>query len=465
MLKTRAAARNRFIPSDLAWLAVAILAGGLAGASTALGVAGMVVLGVAGLVLLTFVVAAVLAKPERGMWLMLLAIPLDTAGRLIASPMVVTVYQVTLLMTLGAWGVRWLTDPVTARPRWSVLDIGIATLVAGAIWSLPGSLAPAATAISALRLVFLWLFFLLFVTWIRNEGSLRRVIILVVGTGCLTSLVALAQYALPGLPLGYTHQQVAAGGIIVRPAAFFDDPNYLATMLSFGIIAAIGMAIAARRVAHSAVWLLTTVVMSGGLFVTLSRTGWLGVMAGLVPLVLTARTDRRRWLMAISALLVVVALLAAPGAIVSRLASIGDVEGDASIRTRYLMLASSVEMIGDHWVFGTGLSAYEVAYPPYRLLGARYDIHKPHQLPLAMWVEMGIVGLVAELLIIGGVVWMLVRRRHRGWNVYEAIGLAGILAIFVQSLFQYYLYFEYLWLSLALIAVATRLPASTEEVS
>jgi O-antigen ligase len=346
-----------------------------------------------------------------------------------------------------------------------VLDIGIATLIAAALWSLPGSLAPAATVVSTLRLVFLWLFFLLFVTWIRNESSLQRIISIVVGTSCLTSLVALVQYAVPDLPLGYTHQQVAVGGIFVRPAAFFDDPNYLATMLSIGIIAAIGMAIAARRVAHSVVWLLAVVVMSGGLFVTFSRTGWLGVMFGLVPLILTARPNRRRWLMAASAVLVVVALLAAPGALVSRLASIGDVDGDASVRTRYLMLASSVEMIDDHWVFGTGLSAYEKAYPPYRLLGARQDILKPHQLPLAMWIEMGIVGLVAELLIIGGVVWMLVRRRHRGWNAFEAIGLACLLAILVQSLFQYYLYFEYLWLSMALIAVATRLPASTEEVS
>lgn len=450
--------------SAASWLAAAVALGALAGAGAAFGTGGLLVAGVIAALAAVYAVTAVYARPERGLWLLLLAVPLDTAGRLITSPVTVTVYQVALLMMLAIWGLRWLADPDDAKPRWSAVDIGIATLLAAAVWSLPGSLAPSATIISIVRLAFLWLFFLLFVTWMRGEPSLRRVVAVVVATSCAASMLALLQAAIPGLGIGYTHTQMSAEGLIARPAAFFDDPNYLATMLSVGILAAVGMAIASRRAAHVMAWLAASALMGAGLLVTLSRTGWLGVVAGLVPLVLTARPDRRRWLLAAGTAVVLAVMLVAPGAVLTRVGSIFDVTGDASVRTRVLMFESSTEIIADNWVFGTGLSGYEVAYPAYRLIGARYDILKPHQLPLAMWAEMGILGLIAELLIVGGVVWVLRHRRHRGWSPYEAIGVAGLVAMLVQSMFQYYLYFEYLWLFLAIVVVSSRLSARSEEV-
>lgn len=408
----------------------------------------------------------VLRRPEYGVVVMLLALPLDIAGRIISEPVAVTVYHISLLLMLVAWMWAWLRQPAENRPRVSVLDIGIATLVGAAVWSLPGSLNPSVTLVSITRLVFLWLFFLSVVTFVRTERDALRVVATVVFTAAGSAMLALAQGRIPNFPIGTTHLDYTLGEVAqVRPSAFFEDPNLLGTFLSVAVIAALAKAIHARRWVDAITWLVASAICAVGLVVTLSRTAFVGVALGLVVLVLTAPKRRRAWLAGAGLSIAVIAVVLAPGAIISRAESIFDIQHDSSIRTRYLMLGSTVEMIRDDWVYGTGLGAYDRAYPQYRKPGALTSITKPHQLPLAMWAEMGIMGLLAELLIVSGVVVVIRRRRHRGWNVYEALGVAGLLAVLVQSLFQYYLYFEYLWLFLALTVAATRFTRDAEEVS
>jgi len=197
--------------------------------------------------------------------------------------------------------------------------------------------------------------------------------------------------------------------------------------------------------------------------VTLSRTGMVALALGVVMCVLTAPRARRPGFVALLLVVAIVAFSFAPGVFVERIKSTTDVEGDSSIATRYHMYGSTVEMIGDYWVFGTGLAAYDQAYPAYMRSGA-LAITRPHQIPLALPAETGVVGLLAELVIVLSVVGILVRRRGRAWTPWESVAIAGVLTLLVQTLFQYYLYFEYLWLFLALTVVADRLARTTEEV-
>jgi hypothetical protein len=61
---------------------------------------------------------------------------------------------------------------------------------------------------------------------------------------------------------------------------------------------------------------------------------------------------------------------------------------------------------------------------------------------------------------------MLVRalRRHRGrpWAPGESASAAGLTVLLVGSLFQYYLYFPYVWILAAFWVVAARLDATGE---
>jgi len=457
--------KSRVLYAALPWVLASVAVGMSAGLiASAGGRTGVVLIAAA---LLALVVGTVVVRdPQKGLYLMLFALPLDAAGRIITSPVTVTVYHVALLLTLGSWLLHLLGGQEDFRPAFSAVDVGIAALVAAGLWSLPGSLAPSATLIAIVRLVFLWLFFLVFVTFMRDERTADRVLALLVITAAASSLLAVVQYVMPGLSIGVVHTQGLGGGATLsRPAAFFTDPNFLAAFLSVAVISGIGRAVHSERMVEALSWLAGAGAAAVGLAITLSRTGMVGVAVGVLVLVVTAPTRVRAKLIGILAASVVIIAILAPSAVIDRVQSIGAVGTDASEATRVYMVGSTVRIIGDNWVFGTGLDAFEQAYPPYRHPGSLWSILKPHQLPLAMWAEMGIAGLFAELAVIGGVVVVIRRRTHSGWNAWECIGMAGLLALLVQSLFQYYLYFEYLWLFLALTVAATRFKHVAEEVS
>ncbi|PKQ20915.1 MAG: hypothetical protein CVT66_02510 [Actinobacteria bacterium HGW-Actinobacteria-6] len=450
---------------SLGWAFAAVAAGGAA-ALVSGGVLGNLPALIFGLAALVGLMVAIAGDIRVGLVAMIIALSLDTAGRLITSPVTVTVYHMTLLATLAIWALRLLSGDKRVRPRLSVVTLGFAALVLAAVFSLPLSMNQGATITAIIRLSFLLLFYLAFETFITDRGVARTVMIALVGSAAFSSTLAFVQYRFPGLVLGVIHTQTSRlGAVLVRPGGFFSDPNYLGTFLSVAILAAMAEAMHAKRFRSMILWFAAAGVCSVGLVVTFSRTAWVGVAAGFIVLVLSSPKRRVPWLLGASAAAVAVVLIVSPASVVSRFESITNVSSDKSIATRYLMLGSTVDMIEDHWALGTGLGAFDVAYEPYRRAGSHTYIFKPHEVPLAMWAEMGIPGLIAEVLLVVGVFIEIRRRRHKGWNRYEAAGVAGLIALLVQSLFQYYLYFEYLWLFFALTVAATRFQASPEEVS
>jgi O-antigen ligase len=113
-------------------------------------------------------------------------------------------------------------------------------------------------------------------------------------------------------------------------------------------------------------------------------------------------------------------------------------------------------MIADRPLTGVGLKAFDVAYPPYVLPGAEQSISHPHQVPLPFVAETGIAGAVALVAaVIAGVAAMIAARRS-GAAVGGAV-TAGVLALGVGSLFQFFLYYEVAWLFAGLLAAAARL--------
>jgi hypothetical protein len=448
---------------DRLWLAAALITGAVGGLLSS-STNGRVVPALAGALVVLVAAALVMKDVRNGLYLMLLALPLDVAGRIITQPFTLTLYHLALLLTLISWSVNALRARVDTKTEFSLVHAGVLALLAAAAWSLPFSLDPGGTMVATVRLAFSAAFFVVFVQHLRDEKTMDRVLALVVATGAASAALALAQTLIPGLGIGQMATLGTAEDPVLRAAAFFGDPNFLAAFLSVGVVAGFGRAAHASRLRCALPWVLGALVASAGLVVTLSRTGWIGVGVGLLVCVATSPPRRRRVLVAILAIVIVGVVAVSPGMIVDRLGSITDIRGDRSNATRWFMVSSTLDMIGDHWVFGTGLDAYDAAYPQYRRPGSRGDILKPHELPFAIPAETGIMGLLAELLIIVGVVVELARRRHRGWSAWESVGLAGLLALLVQSLFQYYLYFEYLWLCLALTVAATRLVRLTEEV-
>lgn len=447
------------IDPRVVWVAAALAAGGVAGM-----LASRPMMAVA-LAVGTALVVGALWRIEIGLLALLLTLPLDVYGRVLTSPVTVTVFHLVLLVVLAAWYVRLLTEGC-AWLRPSTLDLSMAVILLAALWSLPHSLNQGATVFSIVRLLGLWVFCLVYTNGIRNERQLRHVWIVFGVTGAVIGLLAVLQAAIPSLQFGLVTDIQAIGGTLAlrRPSVFFKDPNYLGGFLSVCSVAALAMLMHAREKKWALGWLVVALASGLGLIVTFSRSAWVGAAVGLVAAVLMAPKRWRGRLIAIGLVLIIVASAVAPTQVTSRAQSIGDVDNDLSVATRYYMIFSAVDIIQDYWVWGTGLTAFEYAYVDYRRPGTLISVTKPHQLPLSMWAEMGIAGLAAEVILVLLLVLTYWRKRPNGWTPWEAAALAGTITLLPQTLFQYYLYFEYLWLMLALGVVATRFARASEEV-
>ncbi len=442
--------------SALKWGVAAVLGGGIAG--LAAGSDGADPLRFAAMLMGLAVIGLVLWRFEIGAVLMVFTLPLDMYGRLLESPITITVFHVVLVATLASWGL-WLYAEPERRVRFSVVDIGIGALLIAAVWSLPNSLDQSDTVIAIVRLLFLWAFALLYANAMSGSRRLTDwVMAVLIGTGVLNGAVALAQYYVPGFKYGNVRviSQGFGNPTLRRVGALFWDPNYLAGFLCVAFLTAAVLLVRARRFTHALVLLASLAVIGAGLIVTYSRTGWVGVAVGLVVVALTAPKGRRLPLMLAGLALVVVVIALSPGFVMDRIASIGNPEADLSNATRYNMAFSSVDIIRQYWVYGTGLSAFDVAFPQYRVPGT-LTVIRPHQLPLSLWAEMGIAGLVAEIAVVAALIAIFWRRRPRGWHALEAVAVVGLVSLLVQSLFQYYLYFDYLWLFMAFAVAGNRL--------
>ena len=401
---------------------------------------------------------ASLRRIEIGLVALLFTLPLDAYGRVLTSPVSITVFHLVLGVALLAWLTHVVAD-ARSWYRFSWTDAVGGSLVLAALWSLPGSADPFATAFSAVRVAFLWAFASLYVNTVRTADSLKTVFRWLLATAAAMAVLGLAQGYVPGFDFGSMHVQdsLSARGGLVRAAGFFDDPNLYAGFMSAGFVAFLALLVRESR-GRSAFWVATGAALTGAaVLATFSRTAWLGALVGVVVVVLTAPRGRRNRLIAAGVAVAIALAALAPGTVVERAVSIVDIQNDRSNLTRWGMYVSTVQMIGDDWVFGTGLSAYEDVYPGYRQPGTHLSVVKPHQLPLALWAEMGVAGLMAEVVLLAALASMLYRRRPRGWDPLEAASAAALVTLLVGTLFQYYLYFEYLWIFFALLVVATRL--------
>jgi len=96
---------------------------------------------------------------------------------------------------------------------------------------------------------------------------------------------------------------------------------------------------------------------------TYSRNAWLGLVAGTLGLVLTARRASR-WILLLVAVALVVAA-ASSGAVRERILSMADPR-DETVRDRLAMWHSGLAMVADHPLIGVGPGQVRVWYPQYR---------------------------------------------------------------------------------------------------
>lgn len=139
------------------------------------------------------------------------------------------------------------------------------------------------------------------------------------------------------------------------------------------------------------------------LYLSKSYGAWLGFFASLVFLWFQVKLPRRRlkYLLIFALFVICLSLLQVRSEKFGRLFAFGYRTSSA---TRLEIWQTAVLMIREHPVFGVGLGNFEAAYredvprivfPPLEWL-----VVKPHNLYLNLWIEMGILGLLAFLALV-----------------------------------------------------------------
>ncbi len=421
-----------------------------------------------GYVMLPATIAVVLAaialtRPDVGVVLLLVAIPLFDFATLGPASAPFTAAHVLLVATILGWLARVVRDRGAALPAPTWLLGGLALLVVAGLGSMLASLAPATTAFNTFRLLTLFLLSAVVMWRASTPKRAQELIVWLVWIAVALVGVEVLQYLVPDIGIGrIATQGLESSALLVRPAVFFLDPNFLAGYLSAAALVCFAMLVRSRRWMEVVGWGVPGAITAAGMLITFSRSAWVGFAVGAVLVLLTAPAKRRKWLIIATAALAFAAIPFLPSTITDRVATLFDPQSVNSLSTRYLMIVSSVAMLGRYWLTGTGLGAFELAYPAYRQPGALFRILHPHQLFLSLWVEMGLLGLLAELVIVAGigVAWLKIHRR--GYPGLSVAVLVAAVALVVESFFQYYLFFEYLWLFLALLAAVS---VHREEVS
>ena len=189
-------------------------------------------------------------------------------------------------------------------------------------------------------------------------------------------------------------------------------------------------------------WMLPgAAVTVAALALTYSRNAWLGLAAGALGLVLTARRATR--IVAVLLAAVVLVALVMPGPVAHRARSMIDVD-DPTVRDRVAMWRAGLGMIAEHPLLGVGPGEVRAWYQHYRRPEAiRQSTGHLHNSAIQIAAERGLPALAVW-------VWLWIVFFREGWRILTragrespgrralvCAGLAGVLGFLVAGLFEH----------------------------
>lgn len=339
------------------------------------------------------------------------------------GPIPSTALELLIVLTIVLYVVgRWREG--VRRPTPTPLDIPIVVLLLAGI---VGVIVPRdhIGALGIYRAYFIEpvLLYYVAVDVLRRPDDYRD---LLIGFGVGSTVFALLQ--LGAWVLAIAHNSV---DIRAAPEAVYTSANSVALYLEPPAALALGLVVygpagLTRRLALA--WLTVLAVAS---ILTLSRGLYAAFGAVVVFGIVTIASARTRWALIGAVVVVTAAALRIPY-ISTRVFGVHGPETILdSLSQRISIWSSSIHLIRDHPVFGVGLRAYQTAIVPYVLPGEVPELY-PHNVWLAFWVQVGIVGLLAFAFIF---LWMLVvawRAFPRASGVTKAMlwGVAAALIMF-----------------------------------
>lgn len=229
---------------------------------------------------------------------------------------------------------------------------------------------------------------------LRRPGAIRSVLLgLGIGSSTFAALNVAAFFA-----------SFARGTFVLGspPSALYTSAPEVAMYLEppFGLAAGFVMFADQRRDRLLALAWMAFLVPA--LTLTLSRGAYVAIA---VLAVVAIATSRARLALAAAIVTVVVLLLQVP-LVREKFAGQFDLaDSQTTIRGRLSIFTDTLKMLKDHPIFGNGLGGYH-----YLFRGTTLEIY-PHDMWLTLWVEVGLLGLIAFAIIFVGLL-------YRGWRAF-----------------------------------------------
>jgi O-antigen ligase len=194
---------------------------------------------------------------------------------------------------------------------------------------------------------------------------------------------------------------------VAAPVAVYTSGNAVAMYLEPLVALGLGFVLFGTRSRDRWVAAACLLILAPALLLTFSRGGFLALAALAVIAVLSVRRK----------LELLVAAVAAAGLLIWRIPLIAERiahelnahDPNNSFIQRLAVWRAALKMLRDHPLFGAGLSGFQATVRRYIPPGGATDAIYPHNLWLAFWSELGLLGLIAFGLIYFGLVW-------RGWR-------------------------------------------------
>jgi O-antigen ligase len=169
-----------------------------------------------------------------------------------------------------------------------------------------------------------------------------------------------------------------------------------------------------------------------GIVLTLSRGAYLAMVFLAVVFVLSLQGHKWR-LRALTAIAVLGLITVEIPFINHRLADLAH-----SAVTRESIFRQALQMLAERPIFGAGISGYAIRTAPFRPPRAPVFIY-PHDMWLAMWSELGLLGLFAFAFIFFALLWRGARALPRATGIYKPLlwGAVGALVLYaVHGIFD-----------------------------